>query len=106
MPMLPLLPAVPSRAEPAHPILPFHTFIWKIASRCNLNCTYCFVYNMADQRWREQPAFMSDAVARQTRRPHPGTLPQTRPAPRVPSFFTGASLCWEGRTISAGSRRS
>ncbi len=66
MPTLPLLPAAPARTEPAHPIVPFHTFIWKIASRCNLNCTYCFVYNMADQRWREQPAFMSDAVARQS----------------------------------------
>ncbi len=65
MPTLPLLPALSQRPEPAYPILPFHTFIWKIASRCNLNCTYCFVYNMADQRWREQPAFMSDAVARQ-----------------------------------------
>jgi uncharacterized protein len=63
---LPLLPAGAGRAEPAQPIFPFHSFIWKIASRCNLNCSYCFVYNMADQRWRNQPAFMSDRVARQS----------------------------------------
>jgi uncharacterized protein len=47
-------------------ILPFHTYLWKIASRCNINCTYCYIYNLADGRWRDQPAFMSEAVARQT----------------------------------------
>jgi uncharacterized protein len=43
--------------------LPFHTFLWKIASRCNLNCSYCYVYNREDQRWRDQPSFMSRDVA-------------------------------------------
>jgi uncharacterized protein len=47
-------------------VLPFHTFLWKVASRCNLNCSYCYVYNSADQRWRRQPKLMSAAVARQT----------------------------------------
>ena len=45
---------------------PIRQVILKIASRCNLNCTYCYVYNRADQSWRTQPAFMSEAVARQT----------------------------------------
>jgi uncharacterized protein len=49
-------------------LLPFHTYLWKVASRCNLDCTYCYVYNSVDARWREQPAFMSEAVARQTAR--------------------------------------
>lgn len=48
--------------------IPFHTFLWKIASRCNLNCTYCFVYNSVDQLWRRQPVFMSREVARQAAR--------------------------------------
>lgn len=43
--------------------LPFHTFLWKISSRCNLNCSYCYVYNRADQRWRTQPSLMTREVA-------------------------------------------
>ncbi len=47
-------------------VVPLHTFILKVATRCNLNCSYCFVYNLADQSWRTQPGFMSAEVARQT----------------------------------------
>jgi uncharacterized protein len=56
----------PALSHLAKPIVPFRTFILKIGSRCNLNCTYCFIYNMADQRWREQPVLMSASVARQS----------------------------------------
>ena len=44
--------------------IPFHTFLWKIASRCNLNCSYCYVYNSVDDGWRAQPKLMSQAIAR------------------------------------------
>jgi uncharacterized protein len=54
--------------EPAPPLVPFTQFLWKVASRCNLDCTYCFVYHLADQRWREQPKLMSEETARQTAR--------------------------------------
>lgn len=54
-----------SRIVPFQRIVPFHTFIWKISSRCNINCSYCFVYNLADTRWKLQPALMSDDVAKQ-----------------------------------------
>jgi uncharacterized protein len=37
-------------------------FVLKIASRCNLNCTYCYVYNKGDDTWRNQPSVMSDEV--------------------------------------------
>lgn len=47
-------------------VYPFYTFIVKIASRCNLNCSYCFVYNRADQQWRSQPGLMADGTIRQT----------------------------------------
>jgi uncharacterized protein len=42
--------------------IPFSYFVLKIASRCNLNCSYCYMYNLADQTWKQQPAFMSPAV--------------------------------------------
>lgn len=40
---------------------PLH-ITFKVASRCNLNCEYCYVYNKADQTWKVQPAFLSDEV--------------------------------------------
>ncbi len=47
-------------------MLPFHTFLFKIASRCNINCSYCYIYNQADGRWARQPKLMSRETARQT----------------------------------------
>lgn len=53
-------------SETSAATFPFHTYLWKIASRCNLNCTYCYIYNSADSRWKDQPHFMSEQTARQT----------------------------------------
>lgn len=43
------------------------TVLLKVASRCNLDCSYCYVYNMGDEAWRAMPKRMSpetaDAVA-------------------------------------------
>ena len=38
------------------------TVLLKVASRCNLDCSYCYVYHMGDDAWRDQPKQMSDAV--------------------------------------------
>jgi uncharacterized protein len=35
------------------------TVLLKVASRCNLNCSYCYVYHMGDEAWRAQPKRMS-----------------------------------------------
>jgi len=36
--------------------------VLKVASRCNLNCSYCYVYNKGDDAWRLRPALMSEEV--------------------------------------------
>jgi len=46
-----------------HAPVPFRQFILKIHSRCNLACSYCYVYEMADQSWRGLPKGMSRATA-------------------------------------------
>jgi uncharacterized protein len=47
---------------------PFRQFILKIHSRCDLACDYCYVYTMADQRWRSQPKVMSPQTMELTAR--------------------------------------
>ncbi|WP_130734221.1 radical SAM protein [Flavobacterium sp. J27] len=39
-----------------------NSLVVKVASRCNLNCTYCYVYNMGDESYKKQPKFMSEDV--------------------------------------------
>ncbi|HVI48706.1 MAG TPA: radical SAM protein [Chitinophaga sp.] len=34
----------------------------KIASRCNINCSYCYIYNRGDHSYKDQPKFMSKEV--------------------------------------------
>jgi uncharacterized protein len=45
-----------------HQPVPFQQFILKVHSRCNLSCSYCYVYEMADKGWRNLPKRMSPAV--------------------------------------------
>ncbi|GLW12835.1 hypothetical protein Misp01_79630 [Microtetraspora sp. NBRC 13810] len=47
---------------------PFHTFILKIHSRCDLACDHCYVYRSADQSWTDQPPSMSPGTVAQTAR--------------------------------------
>ncbi len=52
------------------------TVLIKVASRCNINCSYCYVYNMGDRGWAEMPnqisydttAAVADALRRLSRR--------------------------------------
>jgi uncharacterized protein len=38
------------------------SFVLKVVSRCNLDCTYCYVYNKGDDTWRHRPPVMPDHV--------------------------------------------
>jgi uncharacterized protein len=44
----------------------FREFVIKIHSRCDLACDYCYMYEMADQSWRDRPRRMSMEIARRT----------------------------------------
>lgn len=35
-------------------------FVLKVVSRCNLNCSYCYVYNKGDSTWQQRSAVMSE----------------------------------------------
>ena len=40
-------------------------YVLKVASRCDLACDHCYVYEHADQSWRARPRFITQAIARQ-----------------------------------------
>ncbi len=43
---------------------PLREFVLKVHQRCNLACDYCYVYELADQSWRDRPKIISPAVRR------------------------------------------
>jgi len=49
----------PSSSTPS-PARPVTEVILKIHSRCNLACPYCYVYELEDQGWKDQPGMMAD----------------------------------------------
>jgi uncharacterized protein len=71
---------LPVTSLPAHPPWPYDVldvtalrtsgwrptaireFVLKVHQRCNLACDYCYVYELADQSWRDRPEVMSAAV--------------------------------------------
>src|ERR1700731_4303308 len=46
--------------------IPFREFIVKVHSRCDLSCDYCYMYEMADQSWRDQPKAISPETIEST----------------------------------------
>lgn len=44
--------------------VPFSTFVVKVVSRCNLNCSYCYMYNLQDGTWRGQPSVIKPEIVK------------------------------------------
>ncbi|MCO1660423.1 FxsB family cyclophane-forming radical SAM/SPASM peptide maturase [Pseudonocardia humida] len=44
---------------------PFHQFLLKVHSRCDLACDYCYVYTLGDRGWAERPTVMSRRTVEQ-----------------------------------------
>jgi uncharacterized protein len=66
--MAPAIPDAKSR-QPVNNVDPMglavvDTILLKVASRCNLDCSYCYVYHMGDDAWRGQPKLMPLATMR------------------------------------------
>lgn len=38
------------------------SIVLKLASRCNLNCSYCYIYNHEDRSYRRRPKFIRDEI--------------------------------------------
>ncbi|MET9402880.1 FxsB family cyclophane-forming radical SAM/SPASM peptide maturase [Kitasatospora sp. NPDC002965] len=49
-------------------MVPFRQYLLKIHSRCNLACDYCYMYEAADQSWRDRPRRMAIGTVRRTAR--------------------------------------
>ncbi|WP_243762498.1 FxsB family cyclophane-forming radical SAM/SPASM peptide maturase [Streptomyces sp. Tu 3180] len=45
---------------------PLRQFVLKTHSRCNLACTYCYIYAGPDSTWRDRPVHMADATLLRT----------------------------------------
>lgn len=48
------------------PAFSLGSVILKVAERCNLKCTYCYMYEHADQSYLHRPRFMSAEIYEQT----------------------------------------
>jgi uncharacterized protein len=48
------------------PAVPFRQFVLKVHSRCNLACTYCYIYAGPDRTWRDRPQLVPAATVRRT----------------------------------------
>lgn len=70
-------------------------FTLKVASRCNLDCSYCYVYNKGDSTWKSRPAIMSDEIFERTlERIRENCLASAQRS--VPITFHGGEPCLVG----------
>ncbi len=48
------------------PSVPLRQFTLKVHSRCNLSCSYCYIYHGSDGSWRDHPPRVAPHVMRRT----------------------------------------
>jgi uncharacterized protein len=53
------------RREGIRPV-PLRQFVLKVHTRCNLACTYCYLYQGPDDTWRRRPARVPERTVRST----------------------------------------
>ena len=58
---IPLVILTPAKIYEPYPIT---SVVLKVAAGCNLNCSYCYEYNMGDDSWKRKPAGISDDIVR------------------------------------------
>src|SRR5579859_7669049 len=80
--------------------VPFREFIVKVHSRCDLSCDYCYMYEMADQSWRDQPRVMSAEIADRTAR-RIGEHASAHGLPAVTLILHGGEPLLAGRDLIA-----
>ncbi|WP_225846315.1 FxsB family cyclophane-forming radical SAM/SPASM peptide maturase [Streptomyces sp. HPF1205] len=87
----------PARTRP----FPLRQFVLKTHSRCNLACTYCYLYAGPDHGWRERPRTTASAVTRRTAE----RIAEHAAAHRLPSVSVvlhgGEPLLAGARTLAA-----
>lgn len=59
---------VPALRRAGHHPVPLRQFTLKVHSRCNLACSYCYIYNGSDGSWRRHPPRVAPHIMRQTAR--------------------------------------
>src|SRR6202042_2798218 len=80
--------------------IPFREFVVKVHSRCDLACDYCYMYEMADQSWRDRPRRMSMDTARRTAM-RIGEHVRTHQTPSIALVVHGGEPLLAGRELGA-----
>jgi uncharacterized protein len=94
----PLTLDVPTLVDNGWNPIPFREFIVKINSRCDLSCDYCYMYEMADQSWRDQPRRMSAEIAQYTAM-RIGEHVRTHQSDRITLILHGGEPLLAGREL-------
>jgi uncharacterized protein len=81
--------------------VPFREFVVKIHSRCDLACDYCYMYEMADQSWRDRPRRMSMEIVHCTAA-RIGEHARTHQIPSVTLIMHGGEPLLAGPELIAG----